>query len=105
MTARALVGRCTIPRMRIDQELRRLLVKELCLIVEPYDQYLAASFLGLQQPDVSALRRSRAEGFSIGRLLRAIARRHYDVEVHLRRIQRPYLRHPASVAVIRYDRF
>jgi hypothetical protein len=54
---------------------------------------------------MSVLRRGRGEGFSIARLLRAIAKRHYDIEVHLRRIERPYIRHPATVSVIRYDRY
>ena len=91
--------------MRIDHELRRLLIKELCTIIDGNSQYLAASLLGLHQPQISALRRGRSAGFSVGRLLRLIAQRHYDVEVHLRRIERPYLRHPATVKVIRYDRF
>jgi predicted XRE-type DNA-binding protein len=93
--------------MRIDHELRQLLVEELCRIIDGYDQYLAASFLGLHQPQISALRRGRCEGFSIGRLLRLIAKRHYNIEIHFRRIERPnaYPRQHPTVSIVRYDRF
>ena len=93
--------------MRLDHQLRQLLIKELCATVDGYDQYQAASFLGLRQPQISALRRGRGDGFSIGRLLRLIAKRHYNIEVHLRRIERPLATprdHP-TVSVIRYNRY
>ena len=93
--------------MRIDHDLRRLLITELCAMVDGYSQVLAAAFLDLRQPQISALRRGRGDGFSIGRLLRLIAHRKYNVEVHLRPMERPFAkpRPLPAVKVLRYDRF
>jgi predicted XRE-type DNA-binding protein len=94
-------------RMRIDQRLKELLVRELCAILDGWDQTTGAAMVGIRQQDLSALRRGRGKGFSVGRLLRLIARDHYHVEVHLRRIPRPYAkpREVPTVTGIRYDRW
>jgi predicted XRE-type DNA-binding protein len=93
-------------RMRIDAELKQLLVAELCAIWDGWDQYLAASMLGIQQPKVSALRHGRTEGFSCDRLFRLLAGSGYDVEVVLREMPRRFgkpLPQP-KVSVRRIDR-
>jgi len=71
------------------------------------DQYYAAAMCGLTQPDVSALRRGRGRGFSIGRLLRVIAHQGYSVEIHLRVLPRRFAQPRAepTVTVVRYDHF
>jgi hypothetical protein len=92
--------------MRVDEELKRLLAAELCGIVDGWDQHSAASMLGLQQPQVSALRHGRTKGFSSDRLFRVVANRGYDIEVVLR--ERPRwlaTQRPApKVTVQRIDR-
>ena len=88
-------------------ELRRLLVDELCAIMEGWTQYYAASLLGLRQPHVSRLRRGETAGFTVDRLVRLIASQGYHVEVRLtameRRFGRP--RTEPEVRVLRFDRF
>ena len=92
-------------RDSVDERLRAKLIDVLCAIIEDWDQALAASILGngLTQPDISRLRRGDA-GYSVARLLRVIADRGYDIELHLkympRRLQRP--RQEPMVSVIRY---
>lgn len=93
--------------MRIDLRLKELLVRELCAILDGWDQSAGSSRVGITQQDLSTLRLGRSKGFSVGRLLRLISREHYHVEVHLRRIPRPYAKphESPSVAVKRYDRW
>jgi hypothetical protein len=93
--------------MPIDQRLKELLVRELCAILDGWDQTTGADRVGIRQQDLSALRRGRSRGFSVGRLLRLIAREYYHVEIHLRRIPRPYAkpRESPTATVIRYDRW
>jgi len=93
--------------MRVDHELRRLLVAELCAIVDGIDQYGAAALLRLHQPHISALRRGRGAGFSVSRLLRLIAAQGHDIEVQLRLNPRRFAtpRKLPSVSVVRYDRY
>jgi hypothetical protein len=59
--------------MDAGSELRRLLVEELCEIMEGWTQCDAALLLGLRQPHVSRLRRGVTDGFSVDRLVRLIA--------------------------------
>jgi transcriptional regulator with XRE-family HTH domain len=76
-------------------------------VIDGLSQAEAASALRLSQPHISALRRGRYEGFSAGRLARLIASQHFDIEVHLRRLEVPYARpcRSPTIIVIRYDRY
>jgi len=76
--------------VRIDHELRIALAKELCAIIKGYTQANAAALLRLTQPQISALRRGQYAGFSVGRLLRLIAGQHYNIEIRLKRMDRPF---------------
>lgn len=93
--------------MDVGGELRRLLVEELCAIMEGWTQYDAASLLGLRQPHISRLRRGVTAGFSIDRLVRLIASQGYHVEVRVtamgRRFGKP--RPEPEVRVLRFDRY
>lgn len=90
--------------MGVDPELKRLLAAEVRAITEGWNQHVIASMLGLRQPQVSALRNGRVAGFSVGRLLRLMARHGYDIEVHLRATRRfSTPRVPPKVTVQRYD--
>jgi predicted XRE-type DNA-binding protein len=93
--------------MRVDHELKRQLVRHVCALAHGWNQIWGAAYLKITQPQLSALRRGRADGFSVGRLLRVIADRHYDIEVHLKPMPRPYSdsRRKPTVTVVRYDRF
>lgn len=88
-------------------ELRRLLVEELCAIMEGWTQYDAASMLGLRQPHLSRLRRGVTAGFSIDRLVRLIAGQGYHVEVRLTAMKRRFgkPRPEPEVRVLRFDRY
>ena len=68
---------------------------------------MGAATVGICQQDLSALRRGRSKGFSVGRLLRIISREHYHVDIHLRRIPRPFAkpREWPTATVIRFDRW
>ena len=93
--------------MDVGAELRRLLVDELCAIMEGWTQYYAAALLGLRQPHVSRLRRGETAGFTVDRLVRLIASQGYHVEVRLtameRRFGRP--RPEPEARVLRFDRY
>jgi predicted XRE-type DNA-binding protein len=95
---------------RVDQELARLLARELCAIMRDWSQPLAADLLGIHQPDVSALRRGRHGVFSVARLIRLIAGQGYHIEVRLEEMQRRFpelgaARPLPTVSVLRIDRF
>ena len=91
--------------MQLD--LKSQLARELCAIMNGWSQVGAAGMLNVRQQDVSRIRRGELAGFSVGRLLRLIARRHYHVEVHLKLIPRPFAqpREVPGVRVFRYDRY
>lgn len=93
--------------MRMDQQLKHALARELCAIIDGLSQAEAATALRLSQPYVSCLRRGQYAGFSAGRLARLIASQHYNIELHLRRMNFPYARPfvPPALVVIRYDRY
>ena len=92
--------------MDVGSELRRLLVEELCAIIEGWTQCDAASLLGLRQPQVSRLRRGVTAGFSVDRLVRLIASQGYHVEVRLTAMERRFgnPRPEPEVRVLRFDR-
>jgi predicted XRE-type DNA-binding protein len=91
----------------MDQELKRQLARELRAIMDGWSQVGAAGMLDLRQQDVSRLWHGNLAGFSVGRLLRLIAERHYHVEIHLRTIPRPFAqpRELPTVRIFRYDRY
>lgn len=95
--------------MDVGRELRRLLMEELCAIIEGWTQYDAASLLGpgLRQPHVSRLRRGVTTGFSIDRLVRLIAGQGYHVEVRLTAMERRFGKPQPEpeVRVLRFDRY
>lgn len=93
--------------MRIDQQLKQELGRELCAVIDGWTQVEAADLLHLPQPKVSALRRGRYEGFSVSRLVRLIASRGYNVELHLKPIDRRFAlpRKAPVISVVRYNRF
>jgi hypothetical protein len=92
----------------IDKRFKRALAEQLCAMLEGWNQVEGGAWVGLRQPAVSALRNGEYEHISIARLLRCIAeQRHYNLELHLRPIDRPFAqpkKYP-TVTVIRYDRF
>ena len=91
----------------MKQELKELLARELCAMIEGWTQDDAASVMGLHQSQLSRIRNGKLEGFSASRLISLIAARGYNVEIHLkpipRRLAQPYPK--PSVAVVRYDRY
>jgi predicted XRE-type DNA-binding protein len=91
----------------LEVQLKRELAQHLCGILDGWTQAQITGLTPLTQAEVSALRRGRTYRFSVGRLLRVIARQHYDIELHLRRIRQPFKRprRGPSVTVMRYDRF
>ena len=93
--------------MRIDKQLKDAFGRELCAIIDGLSQADAASALRLPQPHISALRHGRYAGFSAARLARLIASQHFNIEIHLRRLEVPYARpyRSPTIIVIRYDRY
>jgi predicted XRE-type DNA-binding protein len=91
----------------IDEQLRRELGRELCGMIDGWIQAEAAELLHLNQPKISALRRGDYAGFSIGRLIRLIASRGYNIEVHLKPIHRRFAqpRKLPTLTVVRYDTY
>ena len=89
-----------------DDDLRVALARELCAITDGWTQAAAAAFLGLDQPDLSRLRRGHVARFSVERLLRLLMKRHYDIEIHLKPIARPFAvpRQLPAATVIRFER-
>lgn len=83
------------------------MIAELCALYDGCKQYYAAAMLRLTQPQVSALRRGRGDGFSVGRLLRLIASQGYNIEIHLKVLPRRYAkpRPTPSVTLVRYDHY
>lgn len=89
----------------VDEALRGLLAEELCAIIDGWSQIDAAGLLRVQQPVISRLRNGRVSGFSIGRLLRLIARQRHDIEVRLCAYGPHQGRRPPTVTVTRTDMF
>lgn len=87
---------------QLEIMLKQKLAQELCGIIEGHTQFEAAVLLHVPQPQISRLRRSKLWGFSASRLMRLIAGRGHSIAVHFP--HRP-LNEPASVTVVRYDRF
>lgn len=92
--------------MTFNQQLKAALGAELCEIIAHLSQDAAAQRLRLTQPHISALRRGCYDGFSAARLLRLIASQFYNVEIHLRQIDRPLAspRRMPTLVVLRYDK-
>ena len=89
-----------------EQELKAQLARELRSILSEDPRYIGAARIDADVSELSRLRRDDLRRFSLGRIIRYIARAGYDIEVHLKRTprleQRPKPRRPTS-AVVRYD--
>ena len=89
-----------------DHPLKTQLARELCAIFDGYRRDVGAAHMDAHPSELTRLRHGDLRRFSVGRILRYIARAGYDVEVHLKRTprleQRPKPRRPTS-SVIRYD--
>jgi predicted XRE-type DNA-binding protein len=91
----------------MEEDLKLALARELRAIMDGWSQVGAAGMLDLRQQDVCRLWRGEVTGFSVARLLRLIAKRHYHVDIHLRAIARPFAkpREFPVARVFRYDRY
>ena len=91
----------------MEEDLKLQLARELRAIMDGWSQVRAAGTLNLRQQDVSRIWRGNLAGFSVARLLRLIAERHYHIEIHLRAIPRPFAqpREFPTVRIFRYDRY
>ena len=91
----------------MEQQLKELLARALCSLVEGWTQDNAAAVMRLHQSQLSRLRNGKLEGFSAARLIRLIAERGYNVEIHLKPIPRRFAQPSPkpTVAVVRYDRY
>lgn len=70
-----------------EQELLRArLTLQICMIIKKrgLTQSQAAATLGIKQPNVSALMRNRAGGYSVGRLMEFLTALGHDVEISVR---------------------
>jgi predicted XRE-type DNA-binding protein len=83
-----------------EEQLKAQLVREIRDIVKRrrLTQGKAAEFLGLKQPDVSALVRGRVHNFSLERLLRCVRRLDRDVAIVIRPKNRPRATRPGQRA-------
>lgn len=91
-------------RQHIDAQLRQSLGHHLAALIQGWPRPEAAVLLNFTMSEISQLRLGRCARFSIGRLIFAIIRRHYDVEVHFKRIPRPYARPRRSpTATVHFD--
>ena len=93
--------------MDIEHQLKVLLAKELCAILDGWAQVGAAAGADTHQSEISRLRRGDLRRFSVGRLLRMISRSHYNIDVRLKAMPRVYgePRVRPSATVVRYDRW
>jgi len=82
------------------------MARELCSILSGYQRDIGADRIDAHPSELSRLRQGDLRRFSLGRIVRYIARAGYDIEVHLKTTprleQRPEVRRPTS-AVVRYD--
>ena len=93
--------------MRPDEELKMLLMRELCAILDGWSQVEAAASMDLHQSELSRLRRGAASRFSISRLIRLIADRGYNIELRVSAMQKRFgsPRPMPTVSVVRFDRY
>ena len=89
-----------------DQQLKVQLARELCAILDGYQRDDGAAHVGAHGSELSRLRHGDLRRFSLGRIVRYIARAGYDIELHLKKTsrleQRP--RPPRQTStVVRYD--
>ena len=89
-----------------EHQLKAQLARELCAILDGYQRDLAAAHVGANPSELSRLRHGDLRRFSLGRIVRYIAKAGYDIEVHLKMTsryeERPKPRRPTS-SVRRYD--
>ena len=89
-----------------EHQLKAQLARELCAIFDGYERELAAAHVDAHPSELSRLRRGDLRRFSLGRIVRYIAKAGYDIEVHLKKTsrleERPKPRQPTS-SVRRYD--
>jgi predicted XRE-type DNA-binding protein len=92
--------------VRIDEQLKRQLARELCAIISGWTLREAMNVMYVDPSRISALRNGKLAGFSIARLVRLIAVHGYDVELVLRPMKRPAIQRQCPTAtVVRHDRF
>jgi hypothetical protein len=93
-------------RRGVEYELKEQLVRELTAILDGYSRDAGAGCIDEHPSELSRLRHSKLSRFSLGRVVRYIARAGYDVVVSLKKTprleQRPQPRRPCST-VVRYD--
>ena len=89
-----------------EQQLKAQLARELCAILDGYQRDVGAAHVGAHASELSRLRHGDLTRFSLGRIVRYIAKAGYDIEVYLKptsRLEvRPEPRRPTS-KVRRYD--
>lgn len=92
--------------VRPEQELKELLARELCAILDGYQRDNAAGVVRADPSEVSRFRHGDLRRFSLARIIRYIAQAGYDIEVHLKKApraeQRPKPPRPTR-SVVRYD--
>jgi len=89
-----------------EHSLKAQLARELCAILQGYRRDIGAACFDAHASELSRLRHGDLRRFSLGRIVRYLARAGYDIEVHLKKTSRlehrPEPRRPTSV-VLRYD--
>ena len=93
--------------MRFGDQLKQGIARELNAVIAGWNQHEAAALVRISQARISNLRRKRLYGLSATRLLRLMASQGYNVEVHLKPMERRFARPrpQPTITVIRYDRF
>lgn len=104
---RALVHNiATVKSHAPEHALKVQLARELSAILDGYQRDAAAARIDAHVTEISRLRRSDVRRFSLGRMVRYIARAGYDIEVHLKKTprleHRPEPRRPTG-SVVRHD--
>lgn len=91
--------------MRIDEQLKHQLARELCAILDGWTLSQAVGLMDVSAARISELRHGKLAGYSIGRLVRFIAAHGYDIEIVLRPRQLPKVTRSAPTGtVVRHDR-
>ena len=90
----------------IEQQLKRLLAAQVCVIMHGCPQVESAYRLKISQSDFSRIKRRKLHAYSASRLIRLIASQGYHVDIRLRQLKTRFGpdRETPTVTVTRYDR-
>jgi len=91
---------------RSEQVLKEQLARELCAILDGYQRDAGADLIDAPPSELSRLRQGDLRRFSLGRIVRYVARAGYDIEVHLKKTPRLELRSEprrSTSTVVRHD--